>query len=470
VRRAACGLCVLAVVSAFCACGAKTEPSEPQLLVYLDTDAILPSNHAEATSAMDAPPLFDHIRIDGIHRGVVCDGCTHDFDVFKETFSAQEVSFGVVAPLVAGDAIRARLYLSAYAVGGVPPTNATIDVTATLPALPSQGTLEATLYLLTSTVGRPEEASLSMGSPAASLVGTWAGAKRVDCGARAPAGEVCVPGGAFWMGNPLVAHLGDDDGDELRLVVLSPFFIDSTEVTVAAYRPLANTIGLGSEWAGQIDCADADYCTFTEKPGPYDDYPMNCLGQAVAASYCQRMGKELPSEAQFEYVASGLASHSFVWGEDEPTCADAVLERAGLGYYAGFASDCQTESPPSGPTCDTFPPGGLPIGGPAKVGTGALDQLTIDLPSSTGTVYDLVGNVAEIMQDSWEPLTGSCWGAPGVYRDPVCTANTGAFSLRGGDWTSYGTDARAAVRETTMSSTDFSSQLGFRCVRPVNRP
>jgi sulfatase modifying factor 1 len=465
-RWAAWGVALGALL---CACGSTTTPSAPQLLIYLDTDAILPSSQLQATSAMDATPLFDHIRIEGIHAGVVCDGCTHDFDVLKETFSAKQVSFGVVAPLVAGDSIRARLYLSAYAIGGPPPTNATIEVTATLPALPSQGTIEQTLYLLTRMVGQPQEGSLSAGSPATSLVGTWAGAQRVDCGAPAPAGEVCVPGGAFWMGNPLVAHLGDGDGDALRLVVLSPFFVDSTEVTVAAYRPLANTIGLGSEWAGQIGCADADYCTFAEEPGPYDAYPMNCVGQAEAAAYCQAVGKELPTEAQFEYVASGLASHSFVWGEDEPTCADAVLERAGLGFYAAFASDCQTASPPSGATCNTYPPGGLPIGGPAKPGTGVLDQLTIDVPSSTGTVYDLVGNLSEIMQDSWEPLTGPCWTATGVYTDPVCTTNTGAFSVRGGDWTTYGADARAAVRQMDMSSSDFSSQVGFRCVRPVNR-
>ena len=115
------------------------------------------------------------------------------------------------------------------------------------------------------------------------------------------------------------------------------------------------------------------------------------------------------------------------------------------------------------------PTGGLGLGqaygGPAPVEMGLRDRLDLALPSSaSGTVYDLVGNVSELMADSFEPLTGSCWSAPGVYRDPICTAETGSVSVRGGDWTSDGSDARAASRNLVPSAS-VSAQGGFRCVR-----
>jgi sulfatase modifying factor 1 len=455
----------LACVIVSSACGPTNLPAAPQLLIYIDTDAIVPRNQLAPVSDMDALPLFDTILIDGIHDGAVCATCTHEFSIFEQAFQNNGVSFGVVAPLVAGDSVRVRLFLSSYATSGEPPPEATIDVTAVLPALPPDGTLEQTLFLPTDAVGNPTTGSLTPGA-SPSRVGTWAGAKRVDCSAPPHPGEVCVPGGAYWMGNPLVAHLGDDDGDHLRLVVLSPFYMDSTEVTVSAYRALADTIGLGEEWSGQIGCDPEDYCTFTASKGDYDQFPMNCVNWEQGSTYCQMIGKELPTEAQYEYAASGLASHTFVWGEDAPTCSDAILERGGLGYFVGYDGECRADNP-TDKSCQGAPKGGLPIGGPEAVKSGAIDWLTIRLPSSTGTVYDLVGNVSELSRDSWNLLTSPCWSRPGVYTDPVCTTTSGSYSTRGGDWTALGADSRAAVRHMIMTPTDFSAQLGFRCVRPV---
>jgi sulfatase modifying factor 1 len=445
--------------------GTKVLPASPQLVIYVDTDAVVSKETLTPTSFLDAPALFDTIEIDGIHGGAVCATCSRQFHVFEEMFQAKEVSFGVVAPLVAGDALRVKLYLSEDAIGGPPPAEATIDVTVTLPSLPAEGVLAETLVLLTDDVGIAKRGQLTEGVPATSRVGTWAPARRVDCGAPAREGEVCVPGGAYWMGNPLVAHLGTQDGDHLRLVALSPFYVDSTEVTVAEYRPLVDAIGLGESWSGEVGCYAEDYCTFTNEPGPYDDHPMNCVTPANAAAFCQMKGKELPSEAEFEYLASGLASDSFVWGEDPPACGDAVLSRGGLGFFAGYDDACLDVSG-TVHSCGGAPPGGLPLGGPLKTGSGARDRLTIALPSSTGTIYDLVGNVSEATRDDWSLLSGPCWSAPGVYTDPVCTVSSGSVSIRGGDWTGNGADARAAVRSQVLPS-QFSAQLGFRCVRRV---
>src|SRR6185436_82728 len=98
-----------------------------------------------------------------------------------------------------------------------------------------EGSIDVTVFLPTDAVGRPigtldDPIPADLRAPGISAVGTWPGARRVPCQGMANPGEVCVPGGAFWMGNPL---LSVGDATRQRLVVLSPFFIDSAEVTVA---------------------------------------------------------------------------------------------------------------------------------------------------------------------------------------------------------------------------------------------
>jgi formylglycine-generating enzyme required for sulfatase activity len=453
------------MVALLASCGSSAAPAPTQLIVYIDTDAIVPSNVPSAFSFMNPVPLFDHVLIEGIHDGETCASCSRDFDVFKETFEAKSVSFGVLPPLVAGDRIRVRLYLSRYVEGGGIPSEIAVDVTASLPSMPALGETPLTLFLPTEGVGQSSTGVLTPGMPTTSQVGSWSGAKRIACGSPPAPGEVCVPGGAFWMGNPFVAHAGNQDGDRLRLVVVSPFFIDSTEVTVGEYREAA--LDVGDEWSGQVACELEDYCTFTSSPGPYERFPLNCVEPAEAVTYCGLLGKKLPTEAEFEYVASGLASQTYVWGEDPPACSDAILARSGLGYFYGYDGFC-LENTPRNMACMVDPSGGLGLGqgygGPALPQMGLRDRITLDLPSSSGTVYDLVGNLSEIMRDSFEPLTGSCWSAPGVYRDPVCSSGA-AVSLRGGDWTANGADARAASRNVVPNATDAGPQSGFRCVR-----
>ena len=71
---------------------------------------------------------------------------------------------------------------------------------------------------------------------------TWPSAVRVPCAGSAAAGEVCVPGGAYWMGNAKLTGEGTGDAaDRLRLVVVPPFFLDATEVTVGRVRAAGAT-------------------------------------------------------------------------------------------------------------------------------------------------------------------------------------------------------------------------------------
>src|SRR5439155_16208739 len=110
-----------------------------------------------------------------------------------------------------------------------------------------------------------------------------------------------------------------------------------------------------------------------------EDYPVTCLnGKNQALAYCAKTGRSLPSEAQFEYVASGLRGAIFVWGGDAPSCEDAVFGRGGWGQYQNIAAPCKPAESP---------------GGPLPIGSARRDRLELE----SGTIFDLAGNAGEIM-------------------------------------------------------------------------
>jgi formylglycine-generating enzyme len=450
-RAAACG----ALVALAASCGPQQLPPESELVLYLDTDAPLPSASAPAV-----PYLFDHVRIDGVGAdGTACD-CTREFDLDAEMLKDGGASFGVIpspgAVTRGGDRVRVRMYRIEDAVDDQPPASTTLDVTFVLPGIAANTVVDRTLFLPTEAVGQPQGQATPVatraGSPNPSHVGTWPGAARVDCTGAARAGEVCIPGGAFWMGNVAAGERGQYSGDAQRLVTLAPFFIDETEVTVASFR--AAGFVADELYAGIMDGSFQSYCTFTPKPGPFEDLPVTCLGWQTSRQYCLAKGGELPTEAQFEYVASGLSSGEYVWGSGEPACADAVLQRAGVGVLENDYGTCRT----------------TPWGGAAPVASTMRDALVV----GSGAVHDLVGNVTEAVLDAFQLSTGPCWSRPGVYVNPVCgplpvdCGKAGVSTLvsyRGGRWTGDGYTALAAFRDFAPCNT-LSPDRGFRCVRP----
>jgi formylglycine-generating enzyme len=461
-----------ALLLVFSGCASPQASPTPQLLLYLDTDAPLPRGSGGAGGALDPVPLFDRVRFDATPSadGGACD-CSREFDVTNELVASGAISFGVLPPLAGGGTLRVRLFRGSATVEGEPDPGSTIDVTFALPAVSSSGGIvERTLYLPTEEVGTPRGTESPVatlpGPPSPSHVGTWPGAIRKNCPAAPLAGEVCVPGGAYWMGNVASAGQGLNSGDVSRLVVLSPFYVDETEMTVATLRRLGGVVA-GEFWSGEKGCSTADYCTVTPNPGPNEDLPATCLDWAHARATCTSQGKDLMSEAQYEYLASGLAGQPYVWGTDVPQCGDMVFERGGFGAYSGYAEDCVHPSN-RGPFCNGgIIVGGLGLGGPLPPRSGSRDRLTIALPGWTGTVFDLAGNVAEFTQDRWSPETGPCWSRRGVYTDPVCeTSSTAEQTNRGGDWSSDPQNSLAAFRDWNQVN-ESSAQIGFRCARAV---
>jgi formylglycine-generating enzyme required for sulfatase activity len=442
---------VLLAVSAACAQHGTTLPPAGQLLVYLDTDAIVPDGTAHPYGPLQAYPLFDHVRFDAVSAdGSPCD-CSRDFEVDADKISKGQISFAILpgsAPAAGMATLRARLFRYGDTVGGEPRSETAIDSTFSIEPIPAEGVLERTLFLKTQDVGVPQGKTaplpMSPGRPAVFHAGTWPLAARVDCPGPPRPGEVCIPGGAFWMGSPLEARNSNGSGSQ-RLVVLSPYYLGANEVTVADFRK-SGLPGV-TPWSGEFKESLVDYCRYTAAPGQFDDLPVNCVGISAARAYCARLGADLPTEAQYEYAAGALQSAPYVWGSDPPTC-DAVV----------MCQDSLLDSDISGdPTCKQP---GAP-GGPLKIGSGALDRL--DLP--TGTVLDLIGNVSEYARDAWNRLVEPCWSRPGLYADPVCTTPgrldpLANFTMRGGEWEKAPNRASGRFFGNVASPT-----TGFRCAR-----
>jgi formylglycine-generating enzyme len=451
-------------------CGGSTLPPAGQLVVHVGTDAPLPA--APGLPAPTVPPLFDRIRISVYEPrvGTPCAGCVGEFAIDSSLEQQGKISFGALLQTgVTGYIARIDMFRGAATVGGDPTPRATVTRFVALPPVGQDGIIHTGVFLSVDDVGKPQGSLMapmppSAGLPAYDKVGTWHGATRVPCTGSPKFGEACVPGGAYWMGNTrLSEQRAPDLADDPHLVVVSPFFYDITEVTVAAYRqsnlatlmanpnpndPLKMVASDPVDPLGDTNVQDAQsFCTYTTNAGKNEQFALNCISWSKAREYCQSKGADLATEAQFEYAASGMTSSLYVWGDDPPSCADAVYGRGGIGFFGSSGNDCDQ-------TGRTF--GVLPSG------NGALDKLTL----SGAAIFDLVGNVSEWTADKWNRTTESCWTSP-LLTDPLCTtvsAKDGDLqSIRGGAWPTTIGEIQSAQRNPKPGAA--RPQTGFRCAR-----
>jgi formylglycine-generating enzyme required for sulfatase activity len=462
---------VVAIALVLAACSNDPTIVVPgQAIVYFDTDAPVPEKGGRIGSA---PPLFDRLRVDVFAPGASspCVGCSNDFELDADLFRQRQVSIGLAPPPGAsGYRVRARMYNAAFSdPDGTPNADSSIEVIFSLPVVQTGTVVERTVALATNDVGNPVGALTTpteplRGKPATSLVGTWGSAQRVDCGAPPPADAVCIPGGAYWMGNPntpgfvLASTTGTSAGTvdtrQPRLIVLKPFYLSTTEVTVEQFRASKATPPVG-RWSGSsTGDSPQDWCTFTPAAGPNEKLPVNCLSIFEARPYCTLLGGDLPTEAQFEYAAGALEGRRFPWGQDPPSCTEAVYGRAGWGVLSTLIAPCKTATAPGGAT---------------PSGTGTLDRVT--LPGGA-TIVDLGGNVSEWTLDLWNRIDEPCWSRVGIYEDPQCTSLSDQdghlVAVRGGNWD----EPFRALQATSRRARDplaTNLDVGFRCAWPVKQ-
>jgi formylglycine-generating enzyme required for sulfatase activity len=134
---------------------------------------------------------------------------------------------------------------------------------------------------------------------------------------------------------------------------------------------------------------DPNYATWTNTAGTQENLPMNCVNWYEAYAFCIWDGAFLPSEAEWEYAATGGSQqHAYPWGSTAPgtACPGTGCE------YAIYNCDYPNGSGSCSGVANIAPVG------TASLGAGLWGQL------------DLAGELYEWDLDS----------APG-YADPLCT-------------------------------------------------
>jgi hypothetical protein len=443
-------------------------PARPQLVVVVDTDAPVVGQLASSPGVSEDASV-DTLRVDVLDEQ---DHVTETKSFLLPDTSDWPASFGVEPGNGPDIRLRVRVFRGLLAAAGFtqgvatldPPPTATIERIVHVSA-PSSGVTTIELFLTEDCLGTPSsfaapqttcidgrelagpptDGVVALGSVMPpTRVGTWKKAFEVRCSAKAPASSmaVCIPGGFSILGSTVLAGSSDQFGFDpvpLRPVVVSPFYLDTTEYTVRRFRSLLAK----HQYHGTMPALAGmnPFCTWLGTADTsLDDYPLNCVTWTAAAEICQLEGGTLPSEAEWEHAARGRGrSLDYPWGNEDPTCCAATLARQSTpGLY--FA--CKGEA---------LQPVGSHVDRAACAGLADI---------SRDGVIDLEGSVVEAVFDDLQPFDAPCWSKPGIPVDPLCLVTSSpGHAARGNGWASY----LLTPLPTRYLSEDATDTMGFRC-------
>jgi formylglycine-generating enzyme required for sulfatase activity len=257
-----------------------------------------------------------------------------------------------------------------------------------------------------------------------------------------------------------------DEEKPLHTVTLSPFFIDRHEALYEDVVAWLNTLRDGyirnpyfvttedgkSVWTNgglmPVALDDAgDYaicpttiaCNDVDWPGVGDEWVVGGFSRFGAELYCAAQGKQLPTEAQWEYAARGPTYSRFPGTDVDWMCA------------AGFIALCEDMSCDSGDWHWCIPQGSDLC---AESVFGAQNML--------GGAAEWVADLATTLDEDYSWCEDGCTDPPplgGVH--PI---------LRGGGScteTNWGRISSRAISVATDSGESFTIHCaGVRCVRP----
>jgi iron(II)-dependent oxidoreductase len=165
------------------------------------------------------------------------------------------------------------------------------------------------------------------------------------------AGDVTVPGGTFLLGATPDEPFVFDNEKWAQPVELRPFAIARAPVTQAEFAAFVEAGGYtrrdlwtdaGWAWRGS---AQVEHPVYWRRDGtgwlrrdfdgwvPLEPHrPVIHVNWYEAAAYCRWAGRRLPTEAEWEAAAAGLApKRRFPWGDDPPDATRANLDGTALG-------------------------------------------------------------------------------------------------------------------------------------------
>lgn len=269
-------------------------------------------------------------------------------------------------------------------------------------------------------------------------------------------GMIEIPGGPFVQGSTrdqlnFFENLCADDQQQCtastfadeepqRRVTLKAFWIDVSEVTNQQFLAFVQDTGYvtKAEQDGESLVWDEPHRTLVvtkgaswrQPQGPGTDitqgmdYPVVQVAWDDATAFCKWAGKRLPSEAEWEKAARGVAGQLFPWGnQSEPNRGD-------------FATEART---PPLHAVDRFPQGASPYG-----------------------VLNLLGNVAEWTADWYD--AGYYQSAPTANPPGSSFSPDGTRVIRGGSRATRQGYLHAAQRNGLKPDT-HTELIGFRCAR-----
>jgi serine/threonine protein kinase/formylglycine-generating enzyme required for sulfatase activity len=219
---------------------------------------------------------------------------------------------------------------------------------------------------------------------------------------------VLIPGGEFVIGS-------NDNADNLPQIVAQPdFYIDAKEVTNLAYLTCADV--LGCTLPSSLDSATVK--GYVTAPN-HNFYPVVNVTWEQASFFCEKNGKRLPTEAEWEKAAGwSAAAHTkalWPWGD--------AFDPARLNSAEGGRGDT------------------------VAVGT---------FPVNLNSTFDMAGNVAEWTLSLFRPYP---YDAADGREDPQ---GAGDRVVRGGSWSQPQEQAATSARQGA-AKTSASNAIGFRC-------
>lgn len=267
---------------------------------------------------------------------------------------------------------------------------------------------------------------------------------------------VPIPGGRFLMGSPQDDPDRKADEGPIHSVELSPFWMGKHEITWDEFELFVYP-EMSTETTSRLASAQID--GVTQPTPPFVDmsfgmgkkgYPAVNMTHYAALSYCKWLTAltgdfyRLPTEAEWEYASRAGTNTPYSFGDDPEL----------LDEYAWYFENSD--------------------GAYQKVGTKKANPWGL---------HDMHGNVAEWTLDEYLPAYQGEEGE--VQKDPwMKPRKLYPHVVRGGSWDDDPEDLRSAARRASHPNwkqrdpqipksnwwmTD-ASFLGFRVVRPLNRP